>query len=415
MCDKIRNRAEDWTGRNDLSNWWRDIHNAIIVDLPALNRAATRERDRVSDLIQRFTPLLTAAEIANVAHAENLDAVMARKIIGAIAFPAASVDTHLQREGSAAGAGYRVFNGLVENLTALSRIAKHPPTHSHVTYWLLNNRDVPRTFTGGTGEIHFNRAVNGTNRAKAFVCGQITPIADGNVELDDPEAAVRLNKANGAYEEVHRLFVDYKRPEAAGCPVRMPQTAFMLGMRPFLVATEIGGNRFTGPNAANILSWIESDFRIGFRSPFYETLVRNRYPTMVPEELPQAEAFMRAESVAGAIANRLGLRLSDITAVGHAELVRRCISLPEAVLKAIKAFGKLAMSARTTSMVHFAHINFYVQRAAALLNEAEKRTALVREGLGVSGTSIEDGAARIAAMRKDHRVVSTLIDVAKNL
>jgi len=402
-------------GRRDIFAWLRDVDQIVMTRLPAFNRAATAERERVRTLIACVDPLLTASELLELGRRQYVDPRLAREVIGMTAWLAASVDTHLQRLGKEAGEGYRIFAGLEETLIALGRLGQHPPVHSHLTYWVYNDFPLPRTFTGTAGEVHFNRAVNGVDRAKAFICQQIAPIAEGELDLNDPDAKVRIERADGAYGTIRQLFMEYRRPEAEGCPMRMPQKAFLTGMRPFLVNTKIGGKTYTGANAANVHSWIESDFRIGFAQPFYVDMVRGRYPTMMPEEPPIVEAFMARGSVCGVVARRLGLTVESLASSEITELVGRCADLPQSARAAIKAFGRLAKSARTTSAIHFGFIQHYVEQAGKLLDPDEQCVALVCAGKGVSGMAIADGAALVDAMRKENPSITKLIDLAKVL
>lgn len=420
-CNRTETAISSTTSSNStalielgVAEWWQELDDVILSTLPALNSAATRDAGCIPYLFKAFDTRLAGPELSRIAGA-NISPRLAREIIGAIAFPSASVEAHLQRVGQPVGSGYKLFPGLIDNLMKLSRMAQHPPTHSHLTYWTYNDREKPRTFTGSVGEIHFNRAVNLTRRMKECVSDQLRPIVERRICLDDPEATARIRIAIEAYHSIQQTFVEYKRPEAAGCPIRMPQKAFLTGMRPFLVETEIAGTRYTGPNAANILSWIETDFLIGFRAPFYEELLRRRYLTMLPEEPERVETFMKRKSMITLISDRIGIDENTFSKAGLAELVKECRALPRSAQVSIREFGRLALAARTTSMIHFSYIKYYVQKAELLLSESEKKAALVQGSKGVSGSTIDEGAARIAAMRKDHPSVSQLIELGRRL
>lgn len=392
--------------------WCDRLEDALRVDLPSLNAQAAANPVCIANLIHRYRPFLVPTMLEHLRSAP-LTRDEARDALKAINFVTASVDTHLRRNGEAPGAGYEILDDMVPTLLMLAKLGDHPPTHSHVTYWLRNAGHLPLTFTGGRGEQHFNRAVCGTDAAMRALCHDLR-----DIDLVDPSAPERIAAAASRYGDVLDLYRGYRRSPPNNQPL-MQHTEFVVGMRPYLAPTVIQGRKYFGANAAHIAPCLVADLLLGFDSPWYRDMIIERFDHMLPEEVGEMRCAFSRRSLPDVVFTTLGVAPVLATTIGPEELLARASRLPSHARRAIKALDAIYQVAIAVSQTHMGLINHFVSDAAARLDPheaflAESRSANgVRSTTGVSGAPIESGVKRLADMRLKNPIVRQLRELAR--
>lgn len=401
--ESVVNRVAGVTFPTTSAIWF--LTHFIQNELPRLNSAIEAGTADPKALVIRLRPLLGAIRREMVTSPVPLNRKPARKLLQLLGFAISSVERHVQATGERPGVGKDMLGPLDDLLIALGRIGEHPPRDTDTTYWYLN-RDCRLSFTGDSQEAHFNRVVNLQRQVQGNACSLLRPICDRVIEAHSPDGVQSMLEAA---EELQRLIAGYRsfiKPADGG--YSFSPDFFMTRMRTYLVGYPVGGELWSGPNAANLAANMSLDYLTGVTAPWYAEVVLSRWRYLVKEDQNELIIDMARSSVTDQVAQALELSSDAILKVGHQDLARYIATQPAGIQRMLTAFAALVDPVVHATGIHFRLIHEYLIQNAKKLTDKEYDALPIKPTKG-TGEMAHGKTRQIMDMRRKHPIVSKLL------
>jgi hypothetical protein len=382
----------------------RSLSEFVFNQMPVLNTAIEAKTTSPAVLVEAVRPLLTAVR-AEVATAGELKPIDARKMLQLLGFSISSVERHFQASGECPGIGKAMLGDFDGLLLHLGRWGLHPPRDSDTTYWYLNN-PCQFTFTGDGQEAHFNRVVNLQRHVQSEACRLLRPICSGVLPVTSGEAAQSMAQAARGLEDLLDAYDSLTEIVNGG--YRFSPDFFMCRMRTYLVGYPIGGEVWSGPNAANLSANMSLDYLVGVSAPWYSEVVQSRWRYLVKEDQDELQADMGCTSLTERVVQALGLNLDVIPNWRPEELAVYITKQKSTIQEMMAGFGELLVPVNEGTGKHWRFITDYLIRNAKKMSAEEYAALPVKPDEG-TGKMAHGQTRQIMEMRRKHPIVSKLL------
>jgi hypothetical protein len=360
-----------------------------IEQLPALNNLITNGDGFEQPLIAVYRPVIEEIALA-VRGAGSIDRDTARKLVAVIDIVAGSVERHAQRRGDRSGCAKDQLGPVDELLLKLFGPADLPyPRGNHITYWGVLFGGDQLTYTGTQGEISFGEAVRGLDYdQRSNALDTLAPIIDGPLAITSPEGVERLLAAAERENDVReRLLKLWRRDE--GGDRHLGLRTFTVEMRTGLVAYEVAGTSYDGPNAANVAGQVLFDLALGVCDERYRGQVvveRMRHMDTVDKGLV-ADALGRSVNVMSRALDELPITALELESYSPKLVAGYLGRLPEQTLRMLEGVVELAGASARIWGTHQSQIVTYLERADREIPAEELAELAVPPTSGVGGHS----------------------------
>ncbi len=357
----------------------------IQQTLPSLNSDVETGRLTPDDLLAKIRPYIDALKNGSQQNKASLARDEARYILQLFGFLISSLERHFRVIGSRPGEIIAQTDcDLV--LTTLANIAEHPPRDTHYTYWLWNTRTPPLTFTEDIQEHYFNLAVMKTHELHSESNDGLRRICTGEWMLESNEATNAIEKATSNTSDLRGCYLEFFK--------KMTPQFFMTRMRTYLLPYPVGGDVWSGVNAANLAAQMQMDYLVGtFAADFYLPIVKSRKRYLTKEDRDSLSSDIKAPSLASHFFQRMK---ADPTAS-----LRNTTPLA--------AFNDLVKIVGLCSATHWSLIFNYLIKPAATMSQTALAKLPVSPKAG-TGEMAHDTTERIMRMRRYAHPIRTVID-----
>lgn len=387
--------------------------------LPILNEHVLAGGVKLDDFIREITPVLKpfskamfgggawwsralrmSPAILGVPNTQD-----ARRALQHIGFLVDSLERHSQDLGITPGAGLTALGSMAAVMTILGYAADTVPRSTAYTYWIGNPLDDAIYFTLNPGEAAFHRAVITINAVQGKAAALLRSVATLDELPDSLEGIERLRLADNLQ---HEVLTAYKQLAAKGDDGQFVLTPdfFATGMRPFLPAYPVAGEKLFGPNAAFLQNQRSVDALMGLITDEFEVSVREHEARYMPvEDRQQLAADLECPSVAAQLcAKALDLSFETILRIPDENLVERMSKVTPAQRSAFDTYFRLCNTAGRARSVHRAMVKTWLEEPAKRLSLEEKESLAVKPDQGTGGATMAELDAIVEMIKHNPRV-----------
>ena len=257
--------------------------------------------------------------------------------------------------------------GTEDLMIECGRILSIPPRDNIYTTWLKNRRF---KFDNNKGWSTFKSGVLIFERCCREANKRLRLILDGTVQLSHVGAIQLLNEVYMFIEEIFQNWKTFMQKDQNGEYANISPTYFMYVFRTFFLEYQVGGENWSGTNAANIASGMSFDYLLGCIDDFYDDVVIERLRYVSPEDRKSLLKDMNSSSLVSLFTEELEITNELLKTASTYQLLQTVhATTVDSLRPAFNAFQRVVKKWSSLSLLHKGMISTFLEKPAHHLKD----------------------------------------------